>query len=63
MKKNEPAIIKEVKTVTRFRGLGLTARALGISAGHLSYVLHGQRKPSQRLVDALQDMGVELPEL
>lgn len=59
----EPAIIKEVKTVTRFRGLGRTARALGISRGHLSYVLHGQRKPGKALAAKLRKMGIELPEL
>lgn len=51
--------IEEVRVV--YRGLTQTARELGCSRVHLSYVLHGRRKPSERLARALRRMGVELP--
>ena len=38
----------------------VAARALGCSRAHLSYVLHGKRKPSERLARALKRMGVEV---
>jgi DNA-binding phage protein len=59
----KPAIIKEVKTVVRFKGLGRTARAVGVSRGHLSYVMHGQRKAGRELAAKLRALGVELPEV
>ena len=58
----KPAIVKEVKTVTRFKGLGRTARALGVSRSHLSYVMHGKRKAGKELASKLQALGVEVPE-
>ena len=51
--------IEQVRVV--YRGLTQTARNLGCSRAHLSYVLHGKRKPSDRLARALRRMGVELP--
>ena len=51
--------IEQVRVV--YRGLTQTARALGCSRAHLSYVLHGKRKPSDRLARALRRMGVQLP--
>lgn len=51
--------IEEVRVV--YRGLTQTARNLGCSRAHLSYVLHGKRKPSDRLARALRRMGVEVP--
>ena len=50
--------IEQVRVV--YRGLTQAARALGCSRAHLSYVLHGQRKPSERLARALKRMGVEV---
>ena len=50
--------IEQVRVV--YRGLTQAARQLGCSRAHLSYVLHGQRKPSERLARALKRMGVEL---
>lgn len=50
--------IEQVRVV--YRGLTAAARALGCSRAHLSYVLHGKRKPSERLARALKRMGVEV---
>ncbi|MBR0506274.1 MAG: helix-turn-helix transcriptional regulator [Kiritimatiellae bacterium] len=50
--------IEQVRVV--YRGLTQAARALGCSRAHLSYVLHGQRKPSERLARQLRRMGVEV---
>ena len=46
------------QTRTVFRGLSAAARRLGVSRTHLSYVLHGQRKPGKRLAKALERLGV-----
>lgn len=48
--------IEQVRVV--YRGLTVAARSLGCSRAHLSYVLHGKRKPSERLARALKRMGV-----
>ncbi len=53
-------IVKETRTVTRFRGLSAAARDLGVSRGHLSYVLHGQRVPGRELERKLRKLGVEI---
>ena len=60
MKRNNATLqrIEQVRVV--YRGLTQAARLLGCSRAHLSYVLHGQRKPSERLAWALKRMGVEL---
>ena len=60
MKRNNATLerIEQVRVV--YRGLTQAARALGCSRAHLSYVLHGQRKPSERLARALKRMGVEV---
>ena len=50
--------IEQVRVM--YRGLTGAARALGCSRAHLSYVLHGKRKPSERLARALKRMGVEV---
>lgn len=50
--------IEQVRVV--YRGLTQAARLLGCSRAHLSYVLHGQRKPSERLARQLRRMGVEV---
>ena len=57
---NETKLVKETRTVTRFRGLGRAARELGVSRGHLSDVLHGQRKPGKDLEKKLRRMGIRL---
>lgn len=41
-----------------YRGLTQAAKTLGCSRVHLSYVLHGQRKPSDRIRRGLKRMGV-----
>jgi DNA-binding phage protein len=58
MNETKTKIVKETRTVTRFRGLGKAARELGVSRGHLSYVLHGQRKPGKDLERKLRRMGI-----
>lgn len=50
--------IEQVRVV--YRGLTAAARSLGCSRAHLSYVLHGKRKPSDRLARQLRRMGVEV---
>lgn len=50
--------IEQVRVV--YRGLTQAARALGCSRAHLSYVLHGKRKASERLAAKLKRMGVEV---
>jgi len=39
-------------------GITATARRLGCSREHLSRVLHGTRKPNEKLARALRRMGV-----
>ena len=48
--------VEEVRVV--YRGLTSAAKRLGCSRVHLSYVLHGQRKPSDRLRRGLARLGV-----
>ncbi len=52
---------KETRLATRFVGLRQTARILGVSSAHLSYVLHGHRTPGPGLRLKLQKMGIEIP--
>ena len=55
------SILKKVtRTRIEWRGLTQAARLLGCSRAHLSYVLHGQRKPSESLARKLKRMGVDL---
>lgn len=54
----KPILQKETRTQIVYRGLTQAARFLGCSRPHLSYVLHGQRKPSARLARGLRRMGV-----
>ena len=60
MKRNNATLqrIEQVRVV--YRGLTQAARQLGCSRAHLSYVLHGQRKPSEALARKLKRMGVEV---
>lgn len=58
MKKARLEKIEQVRVV--YRGLTQAARALGCSRAHLSYVLHGKRKASDRLARALKRMGVDV---
>ena len=60
MKRNNVTLqrVEQVRVV--YRGLTQAARLLGCSRAHLSYVLHGQRKPSTKLARALKRMGVDL---
>ena len=56
----KPVLKRVERTRVEWRGLTQAARLLGCSQAHLSYVLHGQRKPSERLARALKRMGVEV---
>ena len=49
-----------VKTVTTRRcfGVAATARKIGCHPNHLSYILHGQRKPNDTLRRRLRWMGI-----
>lgn len=58
MKKARLEKIEQVRVV--YRGLTQAARALGCSRAHLSNVLHGKRKASERLAAKLKRMGVEV---
>ena len=60
MKRNKATLqrIEQVRVV--YRGLTQAARLLGCSRAHLSYVLHGKRKASERLARALKRMGIEV---
>ena len=50
--------IEQVRVV--YRGLTQAARALGCSRAHLSYVLHGKRKPGAPLAAKLKRLGIEV---
>ncbi len=54
----KPAIVKETVTVTRWRGLNKAARELGVTKGHLSYIMRGKRPAGRRLAARLKEMGV-----
>ena len=56
----KPVLKREVRTQIVYRGLTQAARLLGCSRPHLSYVLHGKRKPSERLARQLRRMGIEV---
>ena len=58
MAHKRPLLEKIERTQIVFRGLTGAARHLGCSRTHLSYVLHGQRKPSARLARGLRRLGI-----
>ena len=60
MKRNNATLQRIEQTRVVYRGLTQAARLLGCSRAHLSYVLHGQRKPSESLARKLKGMGVDL---
>ena len=41
-----------------YAGISAAARRLGCSREHLSRVLHGTRKPNERIARALRRMGI-----
>lgn len=59
MKRNNATLQRIEQTRVVYRGLTQAARLLGCSRAHLSYVLHGQRKPSESLARKLKRMGIE----
>ena len=58
MAKTRPVLEKIKRTQIVYRGITEAARRLGCSRPHLSYVLHGQRKPSERLARGLARLGI-----
>ena len=42
----------------RVQGVAVVARRIGCHPGHLSYILHGQRKPNEVLRRRLARLGV-----
>jgi hypothetical protein len=58
MKERKPVLEKIERTQIVYRGLTRAARLLGCSRVHLSYVLHGQRKASEKLARGLRRMGI-----
>ena len=58
MAHRKPLLEKIERTQIVYRGLTGAARHLGCSRAHLSYVLHGQRKPSERLARGLARLGI-----
>lgn len=61
--KKTPTLTRVEQTRVVWRGLTETARHLGCSRAHLSYVLHGARKPSARLARGLARLGIRLPRI
>lgn len=55
---SKPVITSKTETRTVYRGVAAAARYLGCSAVHLTFVLHGQRKPSEKLRRGLARLGI-----
>ena len=55
---SKPILEKVTQTRVVYRGLTAAARRLGCARAHLSYVLHGQRKPSEKLRRGLARLGI-----
>lgn len=49
-----------IKPVTLYRGVTEAARKCGVSQGHLSRVLSGERVPGKELERKLRKMGIRL---
>jgi len=49
-----------IKPVTLYRGVTKAARKCGVSQGHLSRVLSGERAPGKELERKLRKMGIRL---
>lgn len=47
-----------IKPVTLYRGVTEAARKCGVSQGHLSRVLSGERTPGKELERKLRKMGI-----
>ena len=48
----------QVATHLRCSGVANVARLIGCHPNHLSYILHGQRKPNEKLRSRLARMGI-----
>ncbi len=51
-----------IKPVTLFRGVTRTAKRVGVSQGHLSRVLRGERKAGKELERKLRRLGIRMGE-
>ena len=49
---------KTIKSRLTYTGITITAQRFGCSREHLSRVLHGKRKPSERIVRRLARLGI-----
>lgn len=58
MTHNKP-ILTERK---QYKGISAAAKKAECSKTHLSYVMHGVRKPSKDLVERLAKLGITVPE-
>lgn len=56
--KNKPKIEKTERVAIRFSGVNEAARQLGVSPGHISYILHGKRKPGRKLAAKMAKLGI-----
>ena len=59
-KKNMASLKITEDTVTRRRGVVAAARKCGVSHGHLSRVLSGERVPGKELKRKLRKMGIRM---
>lgn len=55
-----PTLVREEQHRVVWRGINRAARYLGVCQAHLSLVLNGHRKPSDRLARGLARLGVSL---
>lgn len=53
-------ITREERMVVRFSGVNRVARALGISPTHLTFILHGKRKPGPKLAAKMLRLGIKV---
>ncbi len=53
-----PTLVRVEQHRVVWRGINRAARYLGVCQGHLSLVLNGHRKPSERLARGLARLGV-----
>lgn len=54
----EQQVITERKVM---RGVNKLARICGVSPGYISKVLHGKLHPSDRVIEEMRKVGVEVP--
>lgn len=52
-----------LKETVRFRGLNAAAKKVGCSQSHLSFVMHGKRRPGPKLAKKLAKLGIIIPDI